>query len=42
MNLEKFTQKYIHSKNVFYIGRGLDYIVGMEGSLKLQSITTPK
>ena len=36
--IEKFTQKYIHSKNVFYIGRGLDYIVGMEGSLKLKEI----
>ena len=25
-------------ENVFYIGRGLDYIVGMEGSLKLKEI----
>ena len=36
--IQRFTQKYIGSKNVFYIGRGLDYIVGMEGSLKLKEI----
>lgn len=33
-----FVNKYISSKNVFYIGRGLDYVVGMEGSLKLKEI----
>ncbi|MDO4300360.1 MAG: glutamine--fructose-6-phosphate transaminase (isomerizing) [Clostridia bacterium] len=33
-----FVDKYIGSKNVFYIGRGLDYVVGMEGSLKLKEI----
>lgn len=33
-----FVNKYIESKNVFYIGRGLDYVVGMEGSLKLKEI----
>lgn len=36
--IQRLTQKYIGSKNVFYIGRGLDYIVGMEGSLKLKEI----
>ena len=36
--IERFMKKYIHSKNVFYIGRGLDYIVSMEGSLKLKEI----
>lgn len=36
--IERFTQKYIGSKNVFYIGRGLDYVVSMEGSLKLKEI----
>ncbi|MDD3571110.1 MAG: glutamine--fructose-6-phosphate transaminase (isomerizing) [Lachnospiraceae bacterium] len=34
----KLAQKYIQSKNVFYIGRGLDYLVSMEGSLKLKEI----
>ncbi len=33
-----FVNKYIGSKNVFYIGRGLDYVVSMEGSLKLKEI----
>lgn len=37
-NIERFMKKYINSKNVFYIGRGLDYIVSMEGSLKLKEI----
>ncbi len=36
--LKRFMHKYIGSKNVFYIGRGLDYIVSMEGSLKLKEI----
>lgn len=36
--IEKFVEKYLHSKNVFYIGRGLDYVVGLEGSLKLKEI----
>lgn len=36
--IERFMHKYINSKNVFYIGRGLDYIVSMEGSLKLKEI----
>lgn len=36
--IKKFVNKYITSKNVFYIGRGLDYVVGMEGSLKLKEI----
>ncbi len=36
--IRKFVHKYIDSKNVFYIGRGLDYVVGMEGSLKLKEI----
>lgn len=36
--IKRFMHKYIGSKNVFYIGRGLDYIVSMEGSLKLKEI----
>lgn len=36
--IKRFVDKYINSKNVFYIGRGLDHIVGMEGSLKLKEI----
>lgn len=36
--IERFMHKYINSKNIFYIGRGLDYVVSMEGSLKLKEI----
>ncbi len=36
--IKKLAQKYIDAKNVFYIGRGLDYMVAMEGSLKLKEI----
>ena len=35
---EQLAKKYIQSKNVFYIGRGLDYLVSMESSLKLKEI----
>lgn len=37
-NIKHFMEKYIGSKNVFYIGRGLDYVVCREGSLKLKEI----
>jgi glucosamine--fructose-6-phosphate aminotransferase (isomerizing) len=35
---KKLAEKYLQSKNVFFIGRGLDYLVSMEGSLKLKEI----
>lgn len=31
-------EKYLSCKNVFYIGRGLDYFIACEGSLKLKEI----
>ena len=36
--IEKLAKKYANAKNVFYIGRGLDYIISLEGSLKLKEI----
>jgi glucosamine--fructose-6-phosphate aminotransferase (isomerizing) len=36
--IKQLADKYINSKNVFYIGRGLDYAVSMEGALKLKEI----
>lgn len=36
--IKRLADKYVHSKNVFYVGRGLDYMVSMEGSLKLKEI----
>ncbi|NLM12873.1 MAG: glutamine--fructose-6-phosphate transaminase (isomerizing) [Epulopiscium sp.] len=36
--IKKLADKYVNSKNVFYVGRGLDYMVSMEGSLKLKEV----
>ena len=35
---KQLAEKYSNVANVFFIGRGLDYIVSMEGSLKLKEI----
>ncbi len=37
-HIKELAYKYINSKNVFYIGRGLDFAVSMEGALKLKEI----
>jgi len=37
-NYKQLVKKYLKSKNVFYIGRGMDYLVAKEGSLKLKEI----
>ena len=34
-----FANRYLAAKDVFFIGRGLDYAVSMEGSLKLKEIS---
>ena len=31
--------KFSHTKDVFFIGRGIDYAISMEGSLKLKEIS---
>jgi glucosamine--fructose-6-phosphate aminotransferase (isomerizing) len=36
--IKALAEKYINMKNVFYIGRGLDYAVSMEGALKIKEI----
>lgn len=36
--VQRFSKQFLNAKNVFYIGRGLDYIMAMEGSLKLKEI----
>ncbi len=36
--IEKVIDKYVGCKNVFYIGRGLDYLACLEGSLKLKEL----
>ncbi len=37
--LQKFANRYIAAKDVFFIGRGLDYAISMEASLKLKEIS---
>lgn len=37
--LQKFTSKTYMHKDMFFLGRGLDYAVAMEGSLKLKEIS---
>ena len=37
--LQWFAAKYANSKDVFFVGRGLDYAVSLEGSLKMKEIS---
>jgi len=38
-NKNKFANRYLAAKDVFFIGRGIDYAISMEGSLKLKEIS---
>ena len=37
--IQWFASKYANAKEMFFIGRGLDYAIGMEGSLKMKEIS---
>ena len=37
--IQRLANKFSHTKDVFFIGRGLDYAISMEGSLKLKEIS---
>lgn len=37
--IQWLANKYSHAKDVFFIGRGLDYAISMEGSLKLKEVS---
>ena len=37
--LQWFATKYANAKDVFFIGRGIDYAISLEGSLKLKEIS---
>ena len=37
--IKNFAKKNFNAKDIFYIGRGLDYALSMEGSLKLKEIS---
>ena len=37
--MQWFASKYANAHDVFFIGRGIDYTIGLEGSLKLKEIS---
>ena len=37
--IQKFANRYLAAREVFFIGRGIDYAISMEGSLKLKEIS---
>ena len=37
--IQWFASKYANAKDVFFIGRGIDYAISMEGSLKMKEIS---
>ncbi|MCR4892782.1 MAG: glutamine--fructose-6-phosphate transaminase (isomerizing), partial [Lachnospiraceae bacterium] len=37
--IQKFANRYTAAQDVFFIGRGIDYAISMEGSLKLKEIS---
>ena len=37
--LQKYASKHYNHKDIYFLGRGLDYAVAMEGSLKLKEIS---
>ena len=37
--IQKFANRFVAAKDVFFIGRGIDYAISMEGSLKLKEIS---
>ena len=36
--IQRFANRYLAAKDVFFIGRGIDYAISLEGSLKLKEI----
>ena len=37
--IQKFANRYLAAKSIFFIGRGIDYAISMEGSLKLKEVS---
>lgn len=37
--IQRFANRYIAARDVFFIGRGVDYAISLEGSLKLKEIS---
>jgi glucosamine--fructose-6-phosphate aminotransferase (isomerizing) len=37
--IQRFANRYLAARDVFFIGRGIDYAISLEGSLKLKEIS---
>ena len=37
--IQRFANRYLAAEHIFFIGRGIDYAISMEGSLKLKEIS---
>ena len=37
--IQKFANRYVGARDIFFIGRGIDYAISLEGSLKLKEIS---
>jgi len=37
--IQHFANRYVGAKDIFFIGRGIDYAISLEGSLKLKEIS---
>ncbi|BCN32117.1 glutamine--fructose-6-phosphate transaminase (isomerizing) [Anaeromicropila herbilytica] len=38
-NIQKFATRFVAAKDIFFLGRGIDYATALEGSLKLKEIS---
>lgn len=38
-DIQRFANRYLAARDVFFIGRGIDYAISLEGSLKLKEIS---
>ncbi len=37
--IQRFANRYVGAKDIFFVGRGIDYAISLEGSLKLKEIS---
>ena len=37
--IQKFANRYLAARSIFFIGRGIDYAISLEGSLKLKAVS---
>ena len=39
IKIQKFANRYLAARSIFFIGRGIDYAISLEGSLKLKEVS---